>query len=74
MTSVFPRGSDTRPDRFIGPGLNVVEKRPQNSNQDMSNPRYMVDYVHRCAYAGEKQASENQRAATQFRYPTHSRL
>ena len=74
MTSIFPQTNTNKPDRFFGPGLNVVEKRPENSNQDMSKRKHMVDYIGRCAFEGVGQMEANQKAAIQFKYPANTRL
>ena len=73
MTSQFPRTS-TLPDRYFGPGLNIVDKRPENSNQDMFKRHHLVDFLCRDVFAGAGTIAANEQAATQFRYPEHTRL
>lgn len=72
MTSCYPQAH--RPDRYFGPGLNIVEKRPQVSNQDMAKRKELVDDVFRCEFVGQGKAQANQRAAIMFKYPQSTRL
>jgi hypothetical protein len=73
MTSFYTHQTD-RPDRFFGPGLGIVEKRPENSNQDMDKKKLLVDDVFRCAYVGQGKSDASQQAALLFRYPISTRL
>lgn len=72
MTSIFPLAR--RPDRYFGPGLSIVERRPQNSNQDMDKPKHLVDDVYRCTFQGRGEMQASERAVLQFRHPKCTRM
>ena len=74
MTSIFPKCPFSRPEVVIGPGLNVIERRPCNSNQDMDERKHMVDYVGRDVFAGIGKTEATERAVLAFKYPSHTRL
>ena len=72
MTSFIPQ-CPLREKRIIGPGLNVIERRPENSNQDMDARKHLVDKVYRCQYTGQQHATASQLAAMISRYPKDTR-
>lgn len=72
MTSVFC--SVPRPPLVFGPGLNVVDRRPINSNQGLVKPQHVSSEVGQCTFVGANKSQAAAKAAIMFRYPINTRL
>lgn len=59
---------------MFSPGLNVVDRRPQNSNQDMEKRQWIVDRVARDDFHGAGQTVASTNAAIAFKFPANTRL